>query len=86
MNPTPYLYLAFKGLNDAMKGTLDGTKIESIKETINNFAIASAVAGLTAVVVPGVASIVAMLTQTGFVWATYVQINKKRCHPNTLVK
>ena len=76
MNPSPYLYLAFKGLNDAMKGTLDGTKIESIKETINNFAIASAVAGLTAVVVPGVASIVAMLTQTGFVWATYVQINK----------
>lgn len=76
MNPSPYLYLAFKGLNDAMKGTLDGTKIESIKETINNFAIASAVAGLTAVVVPGVASVVAMLTQTGFVWATYVQINK----------
>ena len=76
MNPSPYLYLAFKGLNDAMKGSLDGTKIESIKETINNFAIASAVAGLTAVVVPGVASIVAMLTQTGFVWATYVQINK----------
>ena len=59
-----------------MKGSLDGTKIESIKETINNYALASAVAGLAAAVVPGVASVVAMLTQTGFVWATYVQINK----------
>ncbi len=76
MNPTPLLYLAFKGLNEAMKGSLDGTKIESIKETINNFAIASAVAGLAAVVIPGTAGVVAMLTQTGFIWATYVQINK----------
>lgn len=76
MNPTPYLYFACKGLNDAMKGSLDGTKIESIKETINNFAIASAVAGLAAAIIPGVAGVVAMLTQTGFIWATYVQINK----------
>lgn len=76
MNLTPYLYLACKSLNDAMKGSLDGTKIESIKETINNFAIASAVAGLAAAVFPGVAGVVAMLTQTGFIWATYVQINK----------
>lgn len=76
MNPTPLLLLAFKELNDSMKGSLDGTKIESIKETINNYALASAVAGLAAAVVPGVASVVAMLTQTGFVWATYVQINK----------
>ena len=76
MNPTPYLYFALKRLNDAMKGTLNGTKIESIKETINNFAIASAVAGLAAAVIPGIAGVVAMLTQTGFVWATYVKINK----------
>lgn len=76
MNPTPYLYFAFKSLNEAMKGSLDGTKIESIKETINNFAIASAVAGLAAVVIPGIAGVVAMLTQSGFIWATYVKINK----------
>lgn len=76
MNLSPYLYFAFKGLNDAMKGSLDGTKIESIKETINNFAIASAIAGFTAVVIPGLAGVLAMLTQTGFIWATYVQINK----------
>ena len=76
MNPSPYLYLAFKGLNDAMKGTLDGTKLESIKGTINNFAIASAVASTAACVVPGIAGVVAALTQAGFVWATYVQINK----------
>ena len=67
MNPTPLLYLAFKGLNDSMKGSLDGTKIESIKETINNFAIASAVSGLAAATIPGVAGVVAMLTQSGFI-------------------
>lgn len=76
MNLTPYLYLAFKGLGDAMKGSLDGTKIESIKETINNFAIASALASMAACVIPGVAGVVAALTQAGFVWGTYVKINK----------
>lgn len=76
MNPTPYLYFAFKGLNEAMKGSLDGTKIESIKETINNFAIASAIASMAAGAIPGVAGVVAALTQAGFVWATYVKINK----------
>lgn len=76
MNPTPYLYLAFKSLNEAMKGSLDGTKIESIKETINGFAIASAIASMASGVIPGVAGVVAGLTQAGFVWATYVKINK----------
>ena len=76
MNPTPILYMAFKGLDEAMKGSLDGTKIESIKETINSYAIASAVSGLAAAVIPGVAGVVALLTQTGFIWATYVKINK----------
>jgi hypothetical protein len=76
MNPTPYLYLAFKGLNEAMKGSLDGTKIESIKETINNYAIASALASMASGMIPGVAGVVAALTQAGFVWATYVKINK----------
>ena len=76
MNLTPLLYLAFKGLNDSMKGSLDGTKIECIKEIINDFAIASALAGMAACVIPGVAGVVAALTQAGFVWATYVKINK----------
>ena len=76
MNPTPLLYLAFKGLNDSMKGSLDGTQIESIKETINNFAIASAIASMASGMIPGVAGVVAALTQAGFVWATYVKINK----------
>jgi len=76
MNPTPYLYLAFKGLNEAMKGSLDGTKIESIKETINNYAIASALASMASGMIPGVAGVVAALTQAGFVWVTYVKINK----------
>ena len=76
MSPTPYLYVAFKGLNEAMKGSLNGSKIESIKETINNFAIASAVASMAAGVLPGVAGVVATLTQAGFVWGTYIKINK----------
>ena len=52
MNPTPILYMALKSLNETMQGALDGTKIESIKETINSFAIASAVSGLAAAVIP----------------------------------
>lgn len=76
MNSTPFLYVAFKGLNDSLRGTLDGTKIESIKETIHHFAIASAVACVASGVLPGIAGVVAGLTQAGFVWATYVQINK----------
>lgn len=76
MNPTPFLYIAFRNLNEAMKGTLNGTQIESIKDTINNFALASAVSGLAASVIPGVAGVVALLTQSGFVWATYIKINK----------
>ena len=76
MNPTPYLYLAFKSLNEAMKGSLDGTKIENIKETINGYAIASAIASMASGIIPGVAGVVAGLTQAGFVWATYVKINK----------
>lgn len=76
MYPTPYLYLAFRGLNEAMKGTLDGSKIENIKETINAFAIASAIASMAAGAIPGVAGVVAALTQAGFVWATYIKINK----------
>lgn len=76
MNPTPYLYLAFKNLNEAMKGSLDGTKIESIKETINGYAIASAIASMASGIMPGAADVVAGLTQAGFVWATYVKINK----------
>ena len=76
MNLTPLLYLAFKGLNDSMKGSLDGTKIECIKEIITDFAVASALAGMAACVIPGVAGVVAALTQAGFVWATYGKINK----------
>lgn len=76
MNTTPLLYQTFKGLNDAMKGSLDGTRIESIKDTINNYAIASAVASMAANVIPGVAGVVAALSQAGFVWATYVKINQ----------
>lgn len=76
MNPVPILYMTIKSLNESMKNSLDGTKIESIKETINGFAIASSVACVASGIVPGVAGVIAALTQAGFVWATYVKINK----------
>lgn len=76
MDPKLFLYLALRNLDKAMKETLDGTKIESIKETIAGFATASAVASMAAGMLPGVASVVAMLTQAGFIWGTYVKINK----------
>ena len=68
MNPTPILGKALQELDKAMQGTLDGTKISAIKETIRGFAIAAAIAS-------AVAGVVAILTQAGFVWATYVKIN-----------
>ncbi len=75
MNPTPILGKALQELDKAMQGTLDGTKISAIKDTIRGFAIAVALASAVAGLAPGIAGVVALLTQTGFVWATYVKIN-----------
>ena len=75
MNPTPILGKALQELDKAMQGTLDGTKISAIKETIRGFAIAAAIASAVAGLAPGIAGVVAILTQAGFVWATYVKIN-----------
>lgn len=75
MNPTPILGKALQELDKAMQGTLDGTKISAIKDTIRGFAIAAALASAVAGLAPGITGVVALLTQTGFVWATYVKIN-----------
>lgn len=75
MNPTPILGKALQELDKAMQGTLDGTKISAIKDTIRGFAIAAALASAVAGLAPGIAGVVALLTQTGFVWATYMKIN-----------
>lgn len=75
MNSTPILGKALQELDKAMQGTLDGTKISAIKDTIRGFAIAAALASAVAGLAPGIAGVVALLTQTGFVWATYVKIN-----------
>lgn len=76
MNIAPILAHSFKELDRAMQGSLDGTKLESIKDTISSYAIAAAVASAVAGVAPGIAGVAAALTQAGFVWATYVKINK----------
>ena len=75
MNVKILLYAAFKELEKASKGTLSGTKIESIADVINRFAIYSAVS-TAANAIPGVGSIITMLTQTGLVWGTYLKINE----------
>lgn len=76
MNISPLLYAAFKELQDASKGALTGTKIESISGIINKYAIYSAVAQMASLA-GGIGSVVAFLTQTGLVWTTYVKINKE---------
>lgn len=76
MNITPFFAKAFQELDKKMQGILNGTKIESIKETISYYAIASALASMAAAVIPGGGGLIAALTQIGFVWATYIKINK----------
>jgi hypothetical protein len=76
MNISPLLYAAFKELQDASKGALTGTKIESISGIINKYAIYSAVAQMASLA-GGIGSVVALLTQTGLIWTTYVKINKE---------
>ena len=76
MNIAPFLAKAFVELDKSMQGTLNGTKIAGISETISHYALASAVASMLAAVIPGGGGLVAALAQAGFVWATYVKINK----------
>ena len=70
------LLAAFKELESAAKGSIKGTKLESIEDVINKFAIYAAVASST-VLIPGIGGIISMLTQTGLVWGTYVKINQE---------
>lgn len=74
--PSGALAKALQELDRSMRKSLDGTKIENIKNIIGDYAIAAAVASGVAGVAPGFAGVAAALTQAGFVWATYVQINK----------
>lgn len=74
--PTGALAKALQDLDRSMRNSLDGTKIENIKNYIGNYAIGAAVASGVAGVAPGFAGVAAALTQAGFVWATYVKINK----------
>lgn len=76
MNIAPFLAKACQELDKAMQGTLDGTQIACISETISGYAIAAAIASGVAGVAPGFAGVAAALTQAEFVWATYVKINK----------
>lgn len=74
--PPSVLAKALQELDRSMRNSLDGTKIEQIKDAIGNYAIAAAVASGVAGVAPGFAGVAAALTQAGFIWATYVKINQ----------
>ena len=74
--PAGVLGKALQELDRSMRNSLDGTKIEQIKNTIGDYAIAAAVASGVAGVAPGFAGVATALTQAEFVWATYVKINK----------
>lgn len=74
--PPGVLAKALQELDHSMRNSLDGTKIEQIKDAIGNYAIAAAVASGVAGVAPGFAGVAAALTQAGFIWATYVKINQ----------
>ena len=74
--PPGALAKALQDLDRSMRNSLDGTKIENIKNTIGDYAIAAAIASGVAGVAHGFAGVASALTQAGFVWATYVKINK----------
>lgn len=74
--PPGVLAKALQELDRSMRNSLDGTKIEDIKNCIGDYAIGAAVASGVAGVAPGFAGVAAALTQAGFVWATYIKINK----------
>lgn len=67
---------AIQSLNKALPNALSGPQLQGIKSTIDQYAVSAAVAGAVSGFVPGVAGILAALTQTGLVWATYVKINQ----------
>ena len=60
--PTGALARALQDLDKSMRNSLDGTKIEQIKDAIGNYAIAAAVASGVAGVAPGIAGVAAGLS------------------------
>lgn len=77
MNPSSSILLtSLMQLDRASRDSFVGTKMEKLSELVNNFAIASAIAGGAANLLPGAGGIIAAIGQTGLVWGLYVQINK----------
>lgn len=75
--PIPMLANALKELAAAANNMIQESKIKNLGNTIQTFAIASAVASAAAGVVPGLAGTLAAIAQTGLVWSLYVKINKE---------
>ena len=76
MRFTPILATVLNEINRVLNKSISGTKLEEIRQTINQYAIGSAVASIGVAFVPGAAGVAAALTQAGFVWSTYVKVNK----------
>ena len=71
----PILYSAIMALQDSMNDALTASQIEQISDRVKRYALVSAVSSGLASTVPGVA-VLTVVTQTGLVWALYLQINK----------
>ena len=71
----PILYSAIMALQDSMNDALTASQIEQISDRVKRYALVSAVSSGLASAVPGVA-VLTVVTQTGLVWALYLQINK----------
>lgn len=69
------LYAVVYALCDEAFKHLSGEKRDEIIETIQEFAIFSAAAALAGNVVPELGALLAVVAQTGLVWALYVKIN-----------
>lgn len=67
----------FQELDRITNNAIDNSIIKNIKDSINKYAVMSAIAGGATAVVPGGAAVVATMVQAGFIWSLYVKISKE---------
>lgn len=67
----------FQELNRITNDAIDNSRIKNIKDSINNYAVMSAIAGGATALLPGGAAVAATVVQTGFIWSLYVKISKE---------
>lgn len=74
---TTIIAITFQQLSRIANDIIDDTRIRRIKDTINAYAIISAIAGGATAILPGAAAVGAIAVQAGFIWSLYVKISKE---------